>query len=216
MLNVLLQALLVASACSLDAFAASFAYGTKGIKIPFLSNIIINVTCSAILGMTLWVGAVINRFLPDWLTIVLAFAILFVLGAIKLFDSITMLIIQHHKRRYGEKLSKEVKFSCLNFSFILNLYAEPEDADINENKIISSGEAVLLAVSLSLDGIAVGFGAAFANINIPALFLVSILTNMLAVCLGCCLGEKISRKCPLNMSWIGGLTLMGLAISRLF
>lgn len=48
-----LQAFLLVTALSIDAFAASFAYGSKKIKIPASSIIVINLICSAILALAL-------------------------------------------------------------------------------------------------------------------------------------------------------------------
>ena len=50
-----LDAILLVTALSMDAFVASFAYGTSKIKIPFKSAIVINVVCSSILGI--WISA---------------------------------------------------------------------------------------------------------------------------------------------------------------
>ena len=47
-----IDAILLVSALSMDAFVASFAYGTSKIKIPFKSAIIINVVCKD--GDNLW------------------------------------------------------------------------------------------------------------------------------------------------------------------
>ena len=46
----LLEAFLLVAAVSLDAFVASFAYGTNKIKIPVTSLIVISVICSGMLA----------------------------------------------------------------------------------------------------------------------------------------------------------------------
>lgn len=68
-----------------------------------------------------------------------------------------------------------------NFRFVLRLYADPEMADQDCSKTISPGEALSLAAALSLDGLAVGFGAALGEVNAWAVILCSLATNMLAV-----------------------------------
>ena len=55
-----IDAILLVSALSMDAFVASFAYGTSKIKIPFKSAIIINVVCSTILAIALFAGGIIS------------------------------------------------------------------------------------------------------------------------------------------------------------
>lgn len=216
MLSVILESALLAASCSLDAFTASFAYGSRNIKIPFLSNQIINLVCSTFLGVSLLFGAYIRRFLSGRLTVAICFSLLFIIGLSKLLDSATKTIIRKHNRLNGENLNKEFKFSLFNFSFILNLYANPEDADMNSDRMISPAEAAALAVSLSLDGIAIGFGAALGNINVPAVIFASLVTDMIAIFMGCRLGHKAARTLPFNASWLSGFILIGLAVSKLF
>lgn len=210
-LFAIMEAALLASSLSFDAFAAGFAYGTNKTKIPMLSALIINLICSGITGLSLFVGTILKPYLPRGLTLAIAFTILFIIGMAKLFDSITKSIIRKHNN-----ISKEINGSLFNFKFVLNLYANPEVADIDSSKSISSVEAALLAMSLSLDGIAVGFGAAFADINVIAVFLWSLITNVLFLLLGHFLGHKIATKVLFNLSWLSGIVLIGLAISKFF
>lgn len=211
----ILEAFIFTSTCSLDAFTASFAYGSKKIKISPLSNLIVNLICSSILGISLILGTVIRQYLPSWLTLVVCFAVLFIMGLMKLLDSITKSIIRKHTQ-INKEIKKEIKFSLLNFNFILSLYANPENADVDTDKIISPAEAIALAVSLSLDGIAVGFGAALGNMNVPVVFIMSFITGTVAIASGCWLGGKLARTLPFNVSWISGAILILLAISKLF
>ena len=126
-------------------------------------------------------------------------------------DSFTKSFIRKHKN-----LNKKIKFSFLNFKFILNLYADPEDADVDLSKVLAPAEAVALAGALSLDGLAVGFGAALANVNGPAMFIFSLATNTLAVMFGCYIGNKIAKKVSFDLSWLSGVILIVLAFSKLF
>jgi len=210
-LITILEAIMLASALSMDAFVSGFAYGSNKIKIPMLSVQIINVICSSILGISLLVGTVLKQYIPSWLTLIICFVILFTLGIIKLLDSVTKSII----RKYNH-LDKEIKFSMFNFKFILNLYTDPEEADVDASKVISPMEASSLAIALSLDGMAIGFGAALGDINALAVFLCSLVTDAAAVILGCYIGNKIARKLSFNLSWLSGVILIILAFLKLF
>jgi len=205
-----MAAAVLALSCSLDAFVASFAYGSNKIKIPLLSNQIINLVCSSFLGISLVAGSFIRQYIPGRSAMGLSFMILFVLGIIKLLDSVTKSII----RKY-DRISKEIKFSMFSFKFILRLYADPEAADVDDSKIISPMEAAALAISLSIDGIAIGFGAALGNINILAVFLTSLIINTAAIMSGCYIGNKIARRSSFNLSWLSGLILIVLAVMKL-
>lgn len=208
-LIAVLEAAVLASSLSLDSFTAGFAYGSKKIRIPMLSVQIITLICSAVTGLSLFAGVILKPYIPSRLTLIIAFAILFIIGATKLLDSITKSII----RKYSS-LSKELKISMFNFKFILNVYADPECADADDSKTISPAEASALALSLSLDGMAVGFGAALMNVSPLAVFLWSLITNAAAIIIGCHIGNKIAKKLPFNISWISGAALIALAFFK--
>ncbi len=205
-----IEALLLAGAMSMDAFISSFAYGTNKIKIPFKSVFVINVVCSTILGVSLLAGTIVRQYIPDWVTGWICFLILFILGMTKVLDGVTKSIV----RRYSD-LDKKIHFSLCNLKFILCLYADPEQADIDRSKSISPMEAVSLAVALSLDGMAVGFGAAIGEINGVAVFLSSLLTDALAIMLGVYVGNRIAKKININITWISGLVLIIMGFTKL-
>ena len=200
----------LALSLSLDAFAAAFAYGCKKITIPPLSAFIITLICTATAGLSFFIGTAFAAVIPVWVAAGLAFAILFIIGVAKLLDSITKSIV----RKYTQ-ISKELQMSLLNFKFILQVYADPEAADADVSKSISSHEAIILAVSLSLDGLAVGFGAALMGFNVWIFLMFSLIANSAAVFFGGKIGNKLSQNLPFNMSWIAGAVLIALAFAQL-
>jgi putative sporulation protein YtaF len=209
-LVAVMEAGVIASSLSVDAFAAGFAYGSKKIKIPMTSIQIVTIICTLITGLAMFAGSILKKHIPPGLALGLAFSILFVIGAVKLLDSITKEIIRKHSH-----INKEIKLSMFNFKFILRMYADPEVADADSSKEISPQEAAMLAIALSLDGVAVGFGAALANANGIAVVLWSLITNAAAIILGCCIGGSAADKMPFNISWLGGAALIGLAFFKL-
>jgi len=206
----IIHAAVIASSLSVDAFTAGFAYGTKKIRIPFVSVAIISVVCSAIIGVSLLLGHVLLPFLPEGLASGIAFTVLFFIGLTKLLDGIVKTIIRKYTR-----LDKAFRFSVFDLQFILRLYADPEAADKDVSSHISTGEAMALAISLSLDGMAVGFAAALAGVNPWALIGWSLITNAIAIVAGRRLGTGLAERLPFNITWLGGLVLMGLAVSHL-
>ena len=204
------EALVLAASLSLDALAASFAYGSAKIKIPFLSVLIISGVCSGIVGISLLVGTAVRPCLPAHLAAVICFAVLFVLGILKLLDSATKAIIRRHS-----DISRELRFKLFNFRFILRLYANPTEADVDSSRSISPGEAASLAFALSLDGLAVGFGAAVGAVSGWVVFTGSLVTNIAAVLLGCWTGNRVAWKSASNLAWVSGVVLVALGVSKL-
>ncbi len=68
-----METILLVLALSLDAFVASIAYGTNKIKIPFKSIIIIDSICAISLVISLLLGGILSKILPDKATIIISF-----------------------------------------------------------------------------------------------------------------------------------------------
>lgn len=204
-----LEVLLLVTALSVDAFVASFAYGSNKIKLPFSSVSVITLISSAALMVSLLVGGLIRTYVPGGMTRTFCFLILFALGITKLFDSSIKSLIR--KRRIRKKLH----FSFFHLKFILNIYANPEEADCDASQTLSPKEAVPLAFALSLDGLAVGFGAALTHVNPWEALLCSLAVNTAAIMLGGVSGNKIAEKIPVDLSWLGGALLLVLAFLKL-
>jgi len=197
----------VAVSVSIDALAVSFAYGCKKIYIPLLSLVLINVICTAVIGLSFFFGTVLVSFIPQSTSAWVSFIILFLLGLTKLFDSITKSII----RKYAQ-FKREIKLSIFSFKLVMHLYADPEAADVDISKCISPKEATVLAISLSLDGFAVGLSAAFIGIGGLVLVAFTLTSGFVALALGSWLGQKAADTVRFNISWVAGVMLIGLAV----
>ncbi|MDR2713435.1 MAG: sporulation membrane protein YtaF [Clostridiales bacterium] len=206
----LLEALLVVAALSTDTLVAGFAYGSNKIKVPFLSAQIVNLVCGAILALSLLLGHIVRPYLPAGLTTFICFAILFCLGLGKLASSFIKSLVRKHA-----DLHKEIKFSIYSLNFILQLCADPQKADADSSQIISPSEAFTLALALSFDGLAVGFGAAIGQANPLIIVTFSLIINFGALLFGCFIGRKIVEKISLNLSWLSGALLIILAVMKL-
>lgn len=197
-------------ALSVDAFVASFAYGTSKVKLPMSSIAVINATSSVILTLFLLLGQLISPYIPSNFASIVCFCLLFILGIVKLFDSSVKILI-----KTLQKDSKNVQFALSGITFVLTLYADPELANVDNGNDLSPGEAFSLGMALSLDSAAVGLGAGVGPSNILFTALLSFLIGTLMVYLGKFLGNKLAQKSPLNLSWLSGVLLVVLAFMKL-
>ncbi|EES91892.1 conserved hypothetical protein [Clostridium botulinum D str. 1873] len=97
----------------------------------------------------------------------------------------------------------------------MNLSTNKEILDTSNERILKPAEAFTLAIACSLDGIAIGFGSGLTIINYFQVVGFSLISDMVAVMLGCFLGKKIAEKINLNLSWLSGLLLLMLAFMKL-
>lgn len=207
---MLIESVALAASLSVDALSAGFVYGSKRISIPVLSMWVISGVCCVVMGVAMFFGAALKPFLPQSAAVYIAFAVLLVMGLVKLLDGIIKTLINRRA------LDKEIKFCLFDIQFILHLYANPEAADVDTSAHLSAKEALVLAVPLSLDGFAVGFAAALAGINPWALLGWCLAANFAAIFAGEKLGYGLAEKLPFNISWVGGVVLIALAFMRLF
>ena len=210
MIGKITEAAAIASALSVDAFAAGLAYGSKRIRIPLSSVFVIALVCSAVLGGFLWAGAAAGLVIPQSLQRGICFLILFGLGLGKFSEG----LIRSAVRKRGW-LDGSMRFSLFHLRFVLYVYADPEAADIDHSKTISVPEAASLALALSLDGAAVGFGAALGEVSAPAVLGANLIATLAAVLAGDILGEKAAGRLPFPVSRLAGLVLMLLACLKL-
>ncbi len=202
------QALLFAVALSIDAFVACFVYGTSRVRIPTVSLLILSFISAGTLFASLLLGGGIRSLLPSAITHALSFVILFFLGLVKLSDSTLKHFIQC-------TAPKNLRFSLLNLQFILTVYADPAQVNQEDQEILSPREAFPLGLALSLDSAAAGIGAGAASLPfIPTAFL-SFICTLGAVTAGSLLGRRLSHHFSLDLSWLCGLLLMGLALLKL-
>lgn len=193
-----LEAALFVCALTLDGFAASFAYGSDRIRIPLFSALIVDFVCTAMLALSLFLGAAVRAYIPEGLLKILCFGILFLLGLFKCFDQLAKSLIK----------GKDAPF-------LVAVYASPEAADADRSKVLSAREALALAFALSLDGLAAGFGAALGEVNLAIILLLSLIANLAALDLGAKLGNGLAKKVPVNLSWVSGAVLILLAFTKL-
>lgn len=203
------MAFFFALALSADAFFAGLSYGSSQIRIPAGSVWIISGVGGVILGIFLGFGSALKPFFPARLSSVVSFLILFLLGVSRLLDGATKSLIRKH-----QKLCSYWNFSFFHLRFVLTLYADPEEADVDQSKSLSPKEAFALAMSLSLDSVAAGIGAAIGNIDIPAVIFWSVVFNAAAILSGRSLGERLSSRLPDWFSGISGIILILLAVFR--
>lgn len=202
--------ILLVSALSVDAFVASFAYGASKIKIPFKSAMTINLVCTTILAIALFLGSIISKYIPSVFTTSICFIVLLVLGLAKLFDSTLKAILNKSRT-----LSRDLSFKFLDFKFFLKVCLDSTEADIDRSYELSPKESFSLAIALSLDGLAAGFSTGLVVTNYVQIILFSLIINMIAVLLGCFIGNKFAQKSDLNLSWLSGATLILLAFLKL-
>lgn len=141
------QLIMLVTALCLDSFAASFVYGAERVRIPAASVAVLSGLSTAVLILSLLLGSGVGHIVPQRLTELFCFLILFLIGFVKLFDGALKSLI----RRFPLP-EKRLKFSVSQFHFILTVYADPAAANEEDISVLSPSEALFLGLSLSQIG----------------------------------------------------------------
>ncbi len=207
--HMILSSLVFAGAVSLDALSAAIAYGADRIHIPMRSSIVIAGVCTLCLAISLGIGYTVYSVVPLGFAKWIGFWILCLLGGAKLLDGGIKIMI----RRFGFD-KKQWNFSAFHIRFILTVYADPKTADRDGSHDLSPKEAFWLALALSLDGIAAGFGGGMTNFCPGWVLGFTFFCTLICVLGGALLGEKISQKSPIDLSIVSGVILVALAVAK--
>lgn len=202
------EAVLFVVAICIDSLAASFALGMEKIKVSIISAVVINIVCTSFLFVALICGSFISSYISAGVISYISFSILFILGILRLLDIII--------KKYINKKNYKIE-NCKNKigRFFLTIYADSSKADVNNSKTLSVSEAVTLAVALSIDSLAAGFGIGILNVNYTFIICLNFIFGMGAVILGCFIGRKIALKTNFDLSFISGIVLIALAFMRI-
>lgn len=205
----MLESILLVSSLCIDSFVASIAYGTSKIKIPPISALIINLVSTCTLGISLFIGSIVKKFLPGNLPIIIGFILLMCLGIYRLFECIFKSYISKRS-----KIDTPLTFKLFDFKFVLDVYADETKADFDNSKTLNPKEAFYLALALSLDSLAVGFGSSLTSINYIQVIILCFIIGFLAVSIGVFVGKKVADNINIELSWLSGVLLIILAIIK--
>ena len=203
------EIVLLGTASAVDAFIACFAYGASRIHVSRGAAAVIDITGAVMLTSALGLAGLLRPYLSAQVARLAGSALLFAVGAVKFASS----RIKAHIRRHLP-LDRELRFSLFHLQCILHVYADPPSADCDASRTLSAREALPVAVALSLDGLAAGFGAGLGTLSPWLVLAASLLLGGLAIGLGCRLGGLAARRIRGDCSWVGGTLLMALALLK--
>ena len=197
-------------AVSVDSLSAGFAYGTSRVKIKPLAAVFLVFIPSATITLMTEIGSFIFSLFPSWLFSTFSFLLLFILGCEKMAES----LIRHLAAKYPNIIENwACKIKQLNIIF--TIYFSPEDANKQDIQVLSSKEAFFLSLALSLDSV---FASMAFSCQVPSLvivFLLAVIFHFLLFLSGFLLGVLVSKKFPIDLSWLSGLFLLLLSLYAL-
>lgn len=205
--------LLLAFAVSLDSFSVGFTYGMRKMRIPFKSIFVI-ACCSAgtMLG-AMFLGELLTRIFPVYITEKLGGFILMLIGAWVLYQFFRPTRETVEEEEVEKTL---INFEIKTFGIVINILRKPMTADIDKSGTITGVEALLLGVALSLDAFGAGIGAALLGYSPIIMSLLVACMSSLFVSIGIKSGHLFSRFSWMDkFSCLPGIILIMIGIWKL-
>lgn len=179
---------------SMDAFTAGLSYGMDHVRVPFSSVFTIALLSGCMLTLSLYAGDFLLHFIPESLTRIVSFIVLFLLSLYKFYDTIPQL----HKQNSGlttDKISQKINSTSPS--------------------VLSGKEAAFLGMALSIDNVSAGLCTGTLSIAPWFLLVITTAIHFLSIRLGLFMGHLLARKGLYRFSWLGAAILMLLAFCRL-
>lgn len=178
------SSILLAFSSSIDSLIIGISYGIKRIKIKLIINLIIAVIVTLSTFLSMCLGALISNYLPIKFCNYIGSALLILVGLYILWD--------YYKKKRHLGNSNDVEFmNSLDYDEIIKLN---KTADINGSGNIEIKEAVTLALSLSINNLALGIGASISGVSIILTTILTFVFSIITMIIGLKLGSRYLSK----------------------
>ncbi|WNS46356.1 manganese efflux pump [Paenibacillus sp. MMS20-IR301] len=242
MLSPLLSLLLLAFALSLDGFGVGVTYGLRKMKIPLLSIMIISLCSGVVIYVSMQVGVLLAKVVSPHAASSIGAVILVLMGCWSLFQMLT----QKEKEKEQEgavngdelpedqarletaaaaadgadaaDLQKPAVFSLelRHLGVVIQILRTPSSADMDASGSISSMEAMILGIALSLDAFGAGLGAALLGFSPVSTALMIALFSGTFLLLGMKTGLRLSGSYWMkHAALLPALLLIAMGIMKL-
>ncbi|MDP5274447.1 sporulation membrane protein YtaF [Chengkuizengella axinellae] len=197
---------ILALAVSLDGFGVGVMYGLRKIKIPLLSIIIIAICSGAVIFTSMQIGVLLLKVLSPFVAKIIGSLILVSIG---IWAIIQMKIQQKNEKErepvsiVSDEKKTIVHIELKRIGLVIEILKTPVKADVDRSGVISSSEAALLGIALSLDAFGAGIGAALIGFSPLLTSIVIAFASGCFIILGLRIGFIFSE-----VRWVHRLTVL--------
>ncbi len=204
----ILNTFLIALSNNFDNIGARVAYSMRGIRISTPINLWISVITFVISALSAYSGTVVSDVLPKNTTPIIAMVLLTAIGS-------WMILEQYVKNEDdGEEI---VKKQCrAGKASVLEVFSEPEKADVDGSKHIDFREATILGLALSINNVGGGLSAGMIGLNAITIGLLSAVINFVALWSGNYIAAFFTRwNLNKKATFAAGILLIALGIRQI-
>jgi putative sporulation protein YtaF len=211
--------ILFALALNLDSFCCGVAYGSRRIKVPLSSLLIISLISMAAISISMLGGRFIGSFISPEVAKKLGGIIFLCIGArvIYLARQAKYLPEKDEVSETVIKQPKKVEIRIPPLGLVVQILKEPAIADLDRSGTISSREAFFLGIALAMDAFGAGFAISLMGFPIFTTALVVGIGHYCLICLGILIGRFIMvTRFGCQLTALPGCILILLGVLKLF
>lgn len=207
---MLLSILVLGITLSIDSVFVGITYGIKGVKIPFLSFLVILVFSAFYAAISVLFGGCLKTLLSLYSIKILGVALLSALG-------INMIVKSFHKGRAEWQEQRETDLIDL-VDMRVQVFQNPKVGDTDHSGVIEVKEAFFLTLALSADSLVAGVAGGMLCFSAWLFPVVVGLFQTLFFSLGIIFGKLFREKIRLRdkyVSILAGAAILALSFLKL-
>ena len=180
----ILSSILLAFSSSIDSLIIGIAYGVKQIRIKFIINLVISIIVTLTTFLAMCLGRLICDYIPADICNYIGSTLLIIVGLYMIWD--------YYKKEHKHTEENSVEFiNSLDYDQIIEFN---KTADIDGSGNIEISEAITLALSLSINNLALGIGASISGISIILTTILTFVFSVITMIIGLKLGSRYLSK----------------------
>ncbi|MEC4568767.1 sporulation membrane protein YtaF [Paenibacillus sp. CMAA1739] len=170
---------------SLDNLGVGISYGIRGIRINYLSNLIIAVICFILSLTGIISGQWLAKVLPGVLPVLIGALLLFIVG-------VRIILLAVPRKEQESSQDGEGAREVASDGSLKGILHNPETVDKDKSGSIGYLEAAVLGIALAANAVTNGIGAGLMGLSPLAISLTAAIGSYITVWLGVILGQKVS------------------------
>ncbi|MFC4769929.1 sporulation membrane protein YtaF [Effusibacillus consociatus] len=226
----LISLFILAFAVSLDGFGVGITYGLRGIRFPWWSLLVVTLLCASAILVSMGLGGFIVQFMSPAGAKVTGACILILIGSWAIYHLLVRKNEDEEDRNshrapvgtdgLGREISREPRVFYVELKklgLVIQILKTPSVADMDRSGSISTGEALLLGVALSMDAFGAGVGASMIGYPAVVTAVTISLMSLLFIGMGLKVGHKYA-EIPFvrRIAFLPGLILILIGLTKMF
>ncbi|GAX89497.1 sporulation membrane protein YtaF [Effusibacillus lacus] len=208
---------ILAFAVSLDGFGVGITYGLRGIRFPWWSLGVVTVLSATVILVSMGIGHIFAAVLSPNGAKLAGAGILILIGIWAIYQLFAKREDEGGSGLPGAAGARIFKLELKKLGLVIQILKTPAVADMDRSGSISSGEAMLLGLALSMDAFGAGIGASMIGCSALLTAVTISFMSLLFIGIGLKIGHKYAETGLVRrIAYLPGLILIAIGFAKMF